>query len=370
MTAASHPLYRYLEATYGVDAALPAPRAALGLMATLRMWRKRGHAPAVALCANVCHDVVAALLGAEFRPIFLDIDPATGLVPPAEWSRGREAGASVALVVHLYGNPADVGAARAAFPPDQTLVIDDAAQALGTRVGDQLAGGQGDVGLLSFGPTKHVEGGGGALLFHSPELAMDVTAELATIGAVDAVRRDELVRKFRRGLETARAELRQKGAAAAWSRFSGLLEGYTPALAAAFPMSSSDIVLASLENYEPVRESRIVKAQTWSDELTKAGLQGIGMPARSVPWRYAARLPGIDWRVQHELAEAMRRRGVKVSHWYLPGHWMCGIPAGSLPGVEQLSGEIFQFWVDGATSFETVKEHASIVAEIVEARRY
>lgn len=360
----THPLYRHLEAIFGVDVALPVPRAALGLMTALRAWVKRGHTPAVALCANVCHDVVAAVSAAGCKPIFLDLDPGAGLVSFEEWTRGRAAGASVALVVHLYGNPTDVGAARAAFPEGQCLVIDDAAQALGAQLGDAQAGGQGDVGLLSFGPTKQIEGGGGALLFRSRELASEIADELQAIATTDDATRAGLLQQFRAGLERARAGLRQNGGAAA-SSFSGLLEGYAPALAPAFPRGSSDIVLASLQDYGPARSARILKAKLWANELESTGLEGVGMGEGAVPWRYTCRMPGIDWNTQHEIAEAMRARGLNVSHWYLPAHWMFGEPAGSLPGSEQLSREVFQFWVDAATSEATVREHAAIAASVV-----
>lgn len=364
MTPFMHPLYRHLEAMFEVEVALPVPRAALGLMAALLAWVKCGHAPAVALCANVCHDVVAAVSAAGCRPIFLDLDPATGLVPSEEWTRGRAAGASVALVVHLYGNPVDVSAARVAFPEGQCLVIDDAAQALGARLGDAQAGGQGDIGLLSFGPTKQIEGGGGVLLFRSRRLASDVTGQLQVIGPTDDATRAELLWRFRVRLERARANLRRSGVAAA-SSFSGLLDGYLPALTPAFPDGSSDIVLASLRDYGTASSVRIAKARLWAEELASAGLETVGTGEGAVPWRYTCRLPGIDWNAQHELAEAMRGRGVNVSHWYLPAHWMFGEPAGSLPGSEQLSREVFQFWVDAATSEATVREHAAIAASVV-----
>src|SRR5512143_3093724 len=105
-------LYRRLERDFDAARAVPAARAALGLMALLRCWVGAGNGGRVALPASVCHDVVAAVLGAGCEPFFCDIDIADGNVPEREWGRARAAGASVAIVVHLYGNPADVSAAR------------------------------------------------------------------------------------------------------------------------------------------------------------------------------------------------------------------------------------------------------------------
>ncbi|MGH2507694.1 MAG: hypothetical protein ACRDHZ_09875, partial [Ktedonobacteraceae bacterium] len=54
-----------------------------------------------------------------------------------------------------------------------------------------------------------------------------------------------------------------------------------------------------------------------------------------------------------------------VSNWYLPAHWFLGHPAGSLPGVELLSREIFQFWVDESISEELIDQGASIVRQVL-----
>jgi dTDP-4-amino-4,6-dideoxygalactose transaminase len=322
----------------------------------------------VALCANVCHDVVAAVLGARCVPVFLDIDPATGLVPDREWARARAAGATVALVVHLYGNPSDVAAVRRQFPAGACLLIDDAAQALGVRHGTVLAGAAGDVGLLSFGATKHIEVGGAALLLGSTEFAALVRQELADVPVLAESDAAALRMRFRQGLEVARAQLRQRHENAVHS-FSGLLNGYPPVLGQEFPLGSADTVLKALHDYPAACTLRQEKARAWASGLAGTGLQPVGMGNASIPWRFTCRLPGLDWDLQHRLGEGMRKRGLNVSHWYLPAHWMCGQPVGSLPGVERLASEIFQFWVDADTSLEQIHQGCASVATVIRETR-
>jgi hypothetical protein len=173
---------------------------------------------------------------------------------------------------------------------------------------------------------------------------------------------------FRLSLERARAKLRAHGDGAARA-FQGLLDNYAESLAQAFPEGSSDAVLTAFGDYESARAVRMAKAAAWADGLAGSGLLPVGMAEGAVPWRYTCRLPGSDWVSQHRLAEAMRAQGIHVSHWYLPTHWMLGAPAGSLPGVEQLAREVFQFWVDDATSLDTVRRQAAIVAEIMQGSR-
>jgi dTDP-4-amino-4,6-dideoxygalactose transaminase len=114
---------------------------------------------------------VVARLGA--RPFFCDIDPATFNLDPA---KVREAiaercelrgdrlvnkatgGAIRALLpVHLYGQMADLDAFAKIARTYRLAVVEDAAQAIGAALPDgRRAGSVGDVGCLSFFPTKNL----------------------------------------------------------------------------------------------------------------------------------------------------------------------------------------------------------------------
>jgi DegT/DnrJ/EryC1/StrS aminotransferase family len=362
-----HRLYRRLEADFDVQRALPVARGALGLMAVLRCWRPDSQRTRVALSANICHDVVAAVLGAECEPVFCDVDPSDGNVPAQEWQRARTDGASVALVTHLYGNPADVSLVKQYFSAPTCLVIDDAAQALGSRNSAGPVGGQGDVGLLSFGASKHIATGGAALLFKDSAFANIVASTLSAIDVVPESERLMTHARFRRRLDAARERLRREGDSAA-SGLDGLLVGYLPVLQNGLAVESlarTDIALAT---YPEARARRMTKAAKWGGGLKSSGLFPVGMGGDGVPWRYTCRLPGIDWRSQHALGQKMRALGLDVSHWYLPAHWMCGYSAGTLPGVERLAQEVFQFWVDDSISIETIKLRAQAVTDVIGAR--
>jgi hypothetical protein len=332
-------------------------------MAVLRCWVDAGNANCVALSANVCHVVVAAVLGAGCKPIFCDINPNDGNVLEQEWARARVAGASVALVVHLYGNPADISVVRRYFFSSDCLVIDDAAQALGSSNTEGNVGSQGDVGLLSFGATKHIEVGGAAILFRDHVFADAVAHMLTSIETLPNAQRLAINTRFRQRLEVARTRLRSEGEAAV-AAFHGLLDGYFPSLQMPFPVGATQAACMALETYPQAREQRMQKSAAWATGLEVSGLVPVGMGAGTVPWRYTCRLPGIDWNWQHRLGEEMRSRGLNVSHWYLPAHWMCGYEPHTLPGTELLAREVFQFWVDEHTSLETIECGAAAVSAI------
>jgi len=361
---ASGKLMRVLEARFSVPRAIPASRAALGLLAVLQCWRHRRGSSRVALPGAVCQEVVLAVLAAGCEPVFCDVDVADGLVTENEWQRARALGADVAIVVHLYGNPARVDQVRSIFPAPDCLVVDDAAQALGSFSRDGLAGGLGDVGLLSFGHTKQIPLGNAALLFHHAEFADEVNSILGDFLPVDDTQRTALTAAFRSRLELVRAGLCLDGTAAA-NGFAGLLDGMEAVLFADFSAGAEEAVIQGLDSYSAASEQRIAKARLWGSHLAGSGLEPVGMGTGCVPWRYACRLPGIGWSTQHRLAQAMRASGMDVSNWYLPAHWYLGQGAGTLPGVEALSREVFQFWVDDTVAPEAIEKHAAVVRQAI-----
>ena len=76
------------------------------------------------------------------------------------------------VVVHVFGHPSDVDALAAIAARWKLVLIEDAAEALGTRWNGRHVGGFGRLAALSFNGNKIVTtGGGGAVLTHDPELA-------------------------------------------------------------------------------------------------------------------------------------------------------------------------------------------------------
>lgn len=357
-------LERVIADQFGVPRVVSVGRAALGLYAVLRCFKSGRNDLLVALSPAVCHDVVVAIRAAGAIPVFCDVDATTGLVPSDEWIRARVLGATVAIVVHLYGNPADMSQVENIFGGHECLVIDDAAQALGSQTTLGAAGGRGDVGMLSFGHTKQIDIGGGALLFRDCNFSDEVEKFLARIEPVSNATALTLQRDFRTALEQARADLRVRGRAAAAS-FAGLLERLEPSLRRAWPAGLEGKILRAIRDYPVAAAARSAKAATWNGGLQTAGFVPVGMGHNTVPWRFTCRLPGLDWAEQHRVAESMRARGVDVSNWYLPAHWMHSPDAVVMHGAEQLSREVFQFWVDARTPLESIRLQAAIVTSII-----
>jgi len=119
----------------------------------------------------------SAIARAGSRPVFADIDPRTFNLDPARvesFLRGARRDKLRALLpVHLYGQCADMDSLQHLADEFGLPLIEDAAQAVGARVGNRRAGSMGVSAAFSFYPTKNLSayGDAGLVTTKSPEEA-------------------------------------------------------------------------------------------------------------------------------------------------------------------------------------------------------
>ncbi|MCC7291075.1 MAG: DegT/DnrJ/EryC1/StrS family aminotransferase [Phycisphaerales bacterium] len=94
------------------------------------------------------------------KPVFVDIDPKTFCMDAHRVRAAVTSRTKAIMPVHLYGQCADMDALRAIAREHRLVVIEDTAQAIGARQGDEVAGSMSDLGCLSFYPTKNLGGFG------------------------------------------------------------------------------------------------------------------------------------------------------------------------------------------------------------------
>jgi dTDP-3-amino-3,4,6-trideoxy-alpha-D-glucose transaminase len=123
------------------------------------------------------------------RPVFCDIDPETFCVTPETVRAALTPRTKAVMVVHLFGNVAPVAEIEALGVP----VLEDAAQALGSRGPEGRPGSIGTAATFSFYPSKNLGafGDGGAITTSDPELA-DRARRLRFHGSRDKVTFTEL----------------------------------------------------------------------------------------------------------------------------------------------------------------------------------
>lgn len=93
-------------------------------------------------------------------PVFVDIDPVTFNLDPERVAAAIGPRTRAILPVHLFGHPADMVALRDLADRHGLLLLEDACQAFGARIGDRTAGGLGHAGCFSFFPSKNLGGAG------------------------------------------------------------------------------------------------------------------------------------------------------------------------------------------------------------------
>lgn len=110
-------------------------------------------------------------------PVFVDSEPHTWNISPALLEaairdRMRAGSKPKAIVaVHLYGMPYDSDAVMALSEQYDIPVVEDSAEALGSRYKDRSCGSLGNIGIFSFNGNKIITtSGGGALLTRDPKV--------------------------------------------------------------------------------------------------------------------------------------------------------------------------------------------------------
>ncbi len=98
----------------------------------------------------------------NIKPVFVDIDPATGNLAPEKIEAAITPKTTAIMPVHVYGNPCDTEKIQAIADKYGLKVIYDAAHAFGVEVNGKSVLTAGDMSTLSFHATKvynTIEGG-------------------------------------------------------------------------------------------------------------------------------------------------------------------------------------------------------------------
>lgn len=108
---------------------------------------------------TVAHTFIAtaeaiSALGAQ--PVFVDIDPHSYTMAPDALERAINQATRAIIPVHIYGQPADMGAINEIAAAYRLVVVEDAAQAHGATWQGHSAGALSDAACFSFYPGKNL----------------------------------------------------------------------------------------------------------------------------------------------------------------------------------------------------------------------
>ena len=106
------------------------------------------------------------------KPVFVDIEPDTFNIDTKQIEENITRKTRAILPVHLYGQCVDMDPVLDLAQKYNLVVIEDAAQAIGSEYKGRRAGSMGDYGCFSFFPTKNLGGfgDGGMVTMNSEEL--------------------------------------------------------------------------------------------------------------------------------------------------------------------------------------------------------
>lgn len=117
------------------------------------------------------------------KPVFADVDPRTCNIDPARAAALIGPRTKAVLVVHLFGQTADMDPIMEAAFARGVPVIEDACQSIGARYKGRPAGSIGVAGCLSFFPSKNLGGlGDGGMVVTSDAALADIARTLRVHG--------------------------------------------------------------------------------------------------------------------------------------------------------------------------------------------
>jgi perosamine synthetase len=104
-------------------------------------------------------------------PVFADVEKYTGCIDPASIKKLISRNTKAILVVHQFGFPAKMDEILYLAKKYGLKIIEDCAQAIGTKYKGKLVGTFGDIGVFSLNVNKNIQSGeGGVCITNSKDL--------------------------------------------------------------------------------------------------------------------------------------------------------------------------------------------------------
>ncbi len=122
---------------------------------------------------NTYFATILSIVESRLKPVFVEPDEFSFNINPDLIEKNITRKTKAILVVHLYGQIAEMSKIRAVAKRFGLKVIEDAAQAHGAVYGQKKAGNLGDIAAFSFYPTKNLGaiGEAGAITTNDDKLA-------------------------------------------------------------------------------------------------------------------------------------------------------------------------------------------------------
>jgi dTDP-4-amino-4,6-dideoxygalactose transaminase len=166
------------------------------LILTLRAWKEQGllaSGDRVLVPANTFVATILAVTECGLIPVLVEPDPETYNLDPGRLAAALDSRTKAMVVVHLYGQAADMTAICKFCLEHDLLLLEDAAQAHGARIGPTRVGAFGGAAAFSFYPGKNLGalGDGGAITTNDPDLCR-ILKSLRNYGSAEKYRNNHV----------------------------------------------------------------------------------------------------------------------------------------------------------------------------------
>lgn len=108
--------------------------------------------------------IISAIQINNLNPVFADIDESTWCLSPSDLKKKITKNTGAVIVTHLYGNIANIKEIKKICNENNIYLIEDAAEAMGSKLNNKYVGTFGDIGCFSFHGTKAITTGEGGMI--------------------------------------------------------------------------------------------------------------------------------------------------------------------------------------------------------------
>ena len=275
---------------------------------------------------------VAAVGYVGATAVYVDIDPATFNMDPAKIEAAITGRTRAILLVHLYGQCADMDPILDIARRHKLIVIEDAAQSHGAEYRGRRAGSIGDIGCFSFYPTKNLGAAG--------------EGGLVTTNNAEYARTAALLRSW--GEE---------------QRYRPRLKGFNYRL----PSMQAAILRVKLRRLEAWTEARRARAAEYDGLLEGSG---VTRPHKMKDSRHVYCLYTVRAADRDALQKGLQGAGIQTAvHYPLPIHLMpayadARYKAGDFPVAEACANTVLSLPLHSHLSASQVEQVAARVSEL------
>ncbi|MFH1882548.1 MAG: DegT/DnrJ/EryC1/StrS family aminotransferase [Planctomycetota bacterium] len=124
----------------------------------------------------------ASIMMAGARPVFVDIDPASLNIDPANIESGITEKTKAIVAVEVFGNPAGLDRVCEIAQKHNLAVIEDSCEALGSALNGKKVGTFGTMSVFGFYPNKQITTGEGGMILTNDDYLADICVSLRNQG--------------------------------------------------------------------------------------------------------------------------------------------------------------------------------------------